>query len=773
MKSTVAFSQLLMLSTSLLCLSSVAAQTPDSSGDFGIDGAAHLGVTTTAQQEGSAKRQQGAPSQVNRAQKKKNTCRTADNPHRFEIKHIEAKGIGYDQGYTSLDAFLTGNVCNFIPFIDLRAHVFNNGRWASNAGIGTRYIIDPCKSMFGINAYYDYRKTKHSHYNQVGAGIEAYYDRFEFLANGYLPVGRKRMRTSHELQSITFNSFSGNYILYDKNYKNKYEGAMKGFNAEVGAHFLGDMKNYDVYFGIGPYYYDLKEGKHTWGGKARLKFEASRFLFLELSDSWDNIFHNRFQGTVNLSIPFGVRKCYGKKRTSNNCSNVMDWLATLPVDRQEIVVLDKYKKKSVNDPVAIDPTTGKPFFVTFVKNDNLDTGVGTFEDPVTCLSILDATETLISPTPVSAQAAAPANTIIYVFPGDGTNARMSTGTALRTGQRLLGSAIAHTVVTTDGVLTIPPQSTVTPFITGTSTGTMAVPTAPAVTIDAVNSVPANNCEVSGFRIAMQTPFPAGNQALSTASVGCIAVAQTINVSNVSITNNSMVNENWGVVLGNATTPSLVQGNVNVSNNIISMHAGTGTPQSDGIHLTACRQANVVIANNDISFGVAGGTGSNGIFARGADQVQVSILNNHINGVASSGILQSIQDVTGTVPASTATFIIQGNTITNVGTTGINALSTMPATMPGSNKLIIENNTVINAAASSLVTVNAGSATQPNSLLLRFNGNTMPALTLTTSTANSLLYLEPPINNTTLFTITPLGTAIIPIVPCQYGGPGCP
>jgi hypothetical protein len=453
----------------------------------------------------------------------------------------------------------------------------------------------------------------------------------------------------------------------------------------------------------------------------------------------------------------------------------MDWLATLPVDRQEIIVVDKYKKNQVDDPVAIDPTTGNPFFVTFVRNNNTDTGVGTFEDPATCLSHLDAVQTGISPLPVNAQDAAPARTIIYVFPGDGTNARMSTGTALQNGQRLLGSAIAHTVVTTDGVLTIPAQSAATPFITGTSVGAMAVLTAPAVTIDVVGGVPANNCEVSGFNIAMQTPFPAGNQALSGDNIGCIAVAQTVNVTNVSITNNTIVNESRGVALGNTVPviPLLVQGNVIISNNVLSMHVTGTVTTGEGISLTACRQANVLIANNDISFNPTTTSAASGIFARGADQVQVSILNNHINGVSGTGIVQSTQDVTGTLPSATSTFIIQGNTITNVGAAGISANSTIAATIPGSNKLIIENNTVVNEVVGSNVVVTAGTATAPNSLLLRFNNNTMPSLTLTTGATNSLLYMEPPLNNTTNFIIAAGGWIIIPIVPCQYGGPGCP
>src|SRR3974390_1481326 len=63
-------------------------------------------------------------------------CMKANHPHRIDIKHIEGKGIGYNQGYTSLDGLFTSMWNDFIPFVDLRAHVFNNGRWAANAGLG-------------------------------------------------------------------------------------------------------------------------------------------------------------------------------------------------------------------------------------------------------------------------------------------------------------------------------------------------------------------------------------------------------------------------------------------------------------------------------------------------------------------------------------------------------------------------------------------------------------------------------------------------------------
>ncbi|MDE3045922.1 MAG: inverse autotransporter beta domain-containing protein [Verrucomicrobiota bacterium] len=57
------------------------------------------------------------------------------------------------------------------PFLDARGHVFDNGKWAANAGVGLRTLKGT--RAYGINAYYDYRNTGRFHSNQIGAGLES------------------------------------------------------------------------------------------------------------------------------------------------------------------------------------------------------------------------------------------------------------------------------------------------------------------------------------------------------------------------------------------------------------------------------------------------------------------------------------------------------------------------------------------------------------------------------------------------------------------------
>lgn len=658
-------SHLLMLSTSLLCLSSLAADTDSDQMPM---------EKKTPQEE----------------------CKKANNPHRFEIKHIEAKGIGYKQGYTSLDAFFTGLVGSYVPFLDLRAHVFNNGKWAANAGIGARYIFDPCQWMVGGNVYYDYRRADHdANFNQIGAGLEAFYDHFEARLNGYLPVGSKRKRTKTHFDYVDFKRFSGNYILQNEYYTNTYQGAMKGFNAEVGAHLCGNRMQYDVYLGVGPYYYNLSEEKQSWGAKARLKAEVTKYLFFEISDSYDWIFHNRFQGTVNVSIPFGRRYCYPNKK-QQTCHNVMDWQAVLPVERQEIIVATKFKKKQTIDPVAIDPTTGQPFYVVFVDNHNTTTGVGTFENPFQNLSSASVVSNSF-----------PGNTI-YVFAGDGTTAHMSSGNnVLQANQRFLGSGKAHQYQTTKGLLTIPAQTPITPQITGAGNNVIVL---------------ANNNEVSGFNVTVPSTF---------------AGVQSAAITGANINFNTFTGGAFAVELGGSPTP-LVTGTIIVDNNVANQQSAA---TAAGYQFFTSN-VNLIFTNN---LGQnTNGTTTRGFFVSLSPSSTATVLaeNNTFNSIF--GTVAIGMQVLNAGPGG-GTVTVRNNSI-NAALQGL-SLNTVS---PISTAFIVEGNDVINTPSgglSSFVATTGGAGAG----CVRFNHNTgVPTGIVTPFTINgagapNLIY-EPFINN---------------------------
>lgn len=363
--------------------------------------------------------------------------------NRTSIRHIEGGGIGYNHGYTTLEGFFAPNPeqMDLIPFLDVRGHIFDNGEWAANTGLGLRRVVD--NRIYGLNIYYDYRETKRSNFNQIGLGAESLGTCWDFRLNGYLPVGRK----VDSPFGSDFGGFSGHYLLL----RQKCHFAMKGVDAEAGYH-LGHFRYFDLYAAAGPYYYTGKKGRDAWGGKGRLAAIFKRLLTLELSDSYDRLFHNNFQGQVTLTLPFGNRsriqhddECYCSISDALLCRMIQ------PVGREEIIVIGSQKQNSV----AIDPLTGEPFFFVFV--DNTSSSNGTYESPY--------------PTLALAQANSGPYDIIYVFPGDGTTTGMDAGISLQAYQKFWGSGVSHLLQTTQGLVSIPALSSSLPTITNTNIDT--------------------------------------------------------------------------------------------------------------------------------------------------------------------------------------------------------------------------------------------------------------------------------------------------------------
>lgn len=378
--------------------------------------------------------------------------------YRVSVRHIEGGGIGYNKGYTTLEGFVAPDPkqSTVMPFLDARGHVFNDGKLAANAGIGLRTIAG-CR-VYGVNAYYDYRNTKKINYNQVGIGFETIGNHWDLRINGYLPVGKK---TTAPYQS-KFAGFSGNQMKISQ----KYQSAFTGVQTELGVHF-GTSPFFDFYAAAGPYYYTGKVGSQFWGGKGRLTGRFKEYVSLELSNSYDKVFRNRFQCQLTLTLPFGGPSESKQIDHSDFCSmpDVLFSRMVQPVDRQEIVVVGCTKKCEA----AIDPVTGSPFKFVFV--DNTSHSQGTYESPY--------------PTLALAQAHSGIGDIIYVFPGDGTTHGMDTGITLQLNQKFWGSGTNHTLNTSQGDFIIPAQSSIAPKITNVAGN--------GITLSAVN-------QVSGFTL---------------------------------------------------------------------------------------------------------------------------------------------------------------------------------------------------------------------------------------------------------------------------------
>ncbi len=467
--------------------------------------------------------------------------------HRMHVsaRHNESKGIGYHDGYTTIEAFgiYDGWSSHFMPFLDLRGHVFNNGKLAGNLGIGERTLMSSINHTFGSYLYYDVRRVGHGlTVNQLSPGLELVGKRMEYRINGYFPVGKDEGRKyDHKYK---FDAFEGNSILLKSKFKQYH--AMRGGDAEVGVHVTQSTK-YDLYAAAGPYYFQAPHNS-SWGGRTRLLGRYKEYVSLEVAYSYDHLFHSVVQGNVALTLPFG-RKL---KRSGQGCPQSNDLLlsrASFAPSRFEIPVVKKLKKHGQKK--AINPATGKPWTVWFV--DNTSSSSGTFESPFTTIA--------------AASAASSPNDMIYVFPG---NAQYNEQVVLQNGQAFFGSGIKQRLATTKGTMVIPAFSSSIPSITSGA--------GPVVSL-------ANNNIVSGFNIVNP-------------GTGYRAIAG-VGTNGATIINNILDQVTNG---GGYAIDITGFGTMTISNNQIFGIVGT----NDGISLTpSSGSMDGVVNNNSISGFIAG------------------------------------------------------------------------------------------------------------------------------------------------------------------------
>ncbi len=533
-------------------------------------------------------------------------CQTPIPFLQWIVKHIESGGIGYNHGYTTLQGFFPANPnrMDLVPYLDVRAHVFDDGRFASNAGIGLRKMMK--SRVWGMNAYYDYRNAKHKSFNQIGLGLETLGRNWDAFVNGYIPVGS--LKSSG--YSPKFSHFEGNHLILSQ----KYEFAMYGIHGEAGYHMQPNRNTY-LYFGAGPYYFQGPIGKSACGAMVRVSAQICRMVSFEIRDSYDSLFHNHFQGQVGLSWSFGpkavVKKKYEEKKSCPSFSS-LDTVLTKkliqPPERDEIVVIDRSRKNAK----AIHPATNSPFLFYFV--DNTSNSAGTFKSPF--------------PTLAQAESASASNDVIYVFPGDGTTTGMDSGITLKSNQQFLGSGVAQPLQTAQGFIVIPSLSATTPIITNTAGDGVSL--ADSATLRGIDVLTATGNGVSGsslnqLTIDLCTIRDSGARGISLTQ----AVDGTINLTRSSVIQNTTD----GVQISASSNAAVA---VNVDDCILSLN---GIVSGNGLNLLSSDNATYIASLKGSEFNLNLNQGLNLTSSSNADsQLSFVIENSQFNTNSQGGIL---------------------------------------------------------------------------------------------------------------------------------------
>ena len=601
-------------------------------------------------------------------------CQSPFHAIHVDVRHTESKGVGYKDGYTTLEGFgIYDNNPSFMPFLDLRGHVFNNGQLAGNIGLGERTVIPSINHVFGLYLYYDVRQEEHGlTVNQLSPGVEVLGKRMEYRLNAYFPVGRDESRA----YQYKFRNFENNQILL----KHKRKYAMTGVDGEVGAHITQSTRH-DFYFGIGPYYFTA-DPNNMWGGKTRLYWRYKDYISLEASYSYDHIFKNVVQGSVAFSYPFGKKL----QRKGRNCPNTNDLAlsrAAFAPYRFEIPVVETHSHKNT----AINPATGQPWKVWFVNNTSHSNG--TYESPFSTL--------------VDAQHASGPNDMIYVFQGDGTSNGMDAGITLQDNQKLFGSGIRQMIHTTKGRIHIPAQTASAPTISSSGTDVIML---------------ANGNEISGMNLTISSNSSAiyamnGTAGINGANIHDNSISTTqgpgIGLSGYgqfNVNSNTLVGGSANSVRGISLVALGSQPlNVNVTNNTLFGY-NDSIALNGMTNITSC--SGVISGNTISNFSGTGITLTNNTFLNS----EFTITNNFINNNnATPGAGEGITVYTAT-NNSTGSYNISNNTIntTRSGVTVGIRFDSINGTTNASARVAITNNNIVTGltAGSYGLTMDAGS-----------------------------------------------------------------
>ena len=371
------------------------------------------------------------------------------------------------------------------------------------------------------------------------------------------------------------------------------------------------------------------KGAATWGGQLRASVDIFDYLKVEGNVSYDHLFRWVGQGQVSLSIPFG-----SKKELRNRCitcckATTLSKRSYQRVDRFEIIPVDRKRISSK----ATDPSTGRPYFFSFV--DNTSHSLGTYESPYNTLA--------------TAESNSSSGDIIYIFPGDGTTAGLNSGITLKDYQKLWGSGIAQNLQTTVGNIQIPAHSG------GTLNGLVYNP---IITNSGTVVTLGNGNEISGLflqNVSMADAISVTNKTDATLLNSTIAGSNVqggvgFSASELAGTltiNNCIMNQNNAIELSNSTTN--LQANISNSN----FAGGDGfTTSSVTWNISDSAQGVLTANNNTFNSSYSAIT----VTPSGSSAIVATINNNTINGNG-NGIY-----VNGSGTAS-ETLSINGNTIT--------------------------------------------------------------------------------------------------------------
>ncbi|MCA8990144.1 MAG: hypothetical protein KDA78_21025, partial [Planctomycetaceae bacterium] len=274
----------------------------------------------------------------------------------FRAGHQGGKGIGTEESLTYLEAMPYAFWEETMFLADGRVWALNSGRMGGSIGAGLRRYFPQIDRTIGMMAWYDIDATHLEDFQEMVVTLESHGNRLDWDANIYMPFDVRKQDIGLDFNDGS-QRFVGNNILFDQTRTSAF--ALTGFDTmwstPIGLEFAQPL---DMRIGAGFYHFVHGDINDIWGWKGELEANVLRYLDLSLAVSDDATFDTRV--TVNASWTFDPNREVGERdRTWDRMVLPPSRLWTVP--KAEVAVVEP-------DQVAINPTTGMPYFVVHVDS---------------------------------------------------------------------------------------------------------------------------------------------------------------------------------------------------------------------------------------------------------------------------------------------------------------------------------------------------------------------------------------------------------------------
>lgn len=330
--------------------------------------------------------------------------------------------------------------------LESRSHLtfVEDGDFFLNIGIERVFSIVPANADISMSLWYDYNSKDQNNFthnfHQVGVTTQLKKEHWDFILNGYIPVGVQNY-TYGDLTGA--NPFVGNNIVMTPG----IDSALQGFDATLRLR-PRQFSLVNGFVDVGGYHYNSDLVNAFSGVKVRTGFQLLQGAMVTVELNNDE----RFNTTALASVGwmFGA-----------NASGHGHEYSGLGRDLEQTTRNDNIVRFNRDIVLAIDPDTGAAYNVIHADNTaDAALGAGTAELPFATLA--------------EAEAASSPQDIIYVHGGDGTDRNYRDGITLQDDQFLLSGGGTQFIPVQNGLMFgIPPSS---PVATISNSGGNAVVT---------------------------------------------------------------------------------------------------------------------------------------------------------------------------------------------------------------------------------------------------------------------------------------------------------